>query len=316
MKHNTGQIYRGHPNLERFNPLSRIFFHDDFDAGVNGWCELIGNHNGDLNQVRNCMKDLRPPQLSNLSFWDIGSHGALTGDYALKIATRARAEHMAQLIKRTTMAKPGLVQFETYFTFKAEQRKEHVLQAYHGNQTSSAPAVWDGNTHPSEADFGEFTFSNDMCIGPGPRQRAHCALRYINTLPDGTSPHQWYYKTSVQPSTKMVRSGMVKDPRDYHVIDPSHWKPIPGSKQDFCFNELPTKVNWHYLRWQFDTSKLQSVMLQVNDLVLDLRDIPVPRYDHAYLGLTNLLNFCVDVRTYQNVRNIMYLDSILVSTEW
>lgn len=308
--------YRGGPELERFNPLSRIFFHDDFDRSVHGWCELIGNHNGDLNQVRKAMEDLRAPQLSNLPFWDIGSHGALTGDYALKIATRARADHMAQLIKRTTMAKPGLVQFETYFTFKAEQRKEEVLQAYHGDGASSSPAEWDGNTHPSEADFGEFTFSNDMCIGPGPRQRAHCAIRYVNALPDGTFPRQWYYKTSVQPSTKMVRSGIVKDPKDYHVTDPSDWIPIPSSKQDFCYNELPTKVNWHYLRWQFDTSKLQNVLLQVNDMVLDLSEIPVPRYDHAYLGLNNLLNFCVDVRTYKDVRNFMYLDSILVSTDW
>ncbi len=310
------QLYRNAPALERFNPLSRIFFYDDFDQGVNGWCELIGNHNGDLNQVRACMSDLRPPQLSNLSFWDIGSHGALSGDYALKIATKARAEHMAQLIKRTTMAKPGLIQFETYFTFKAEQRKEEVLQAYHGDSSVSTPDVWDGNTHPSESDFGEFTFSNDMCIGPNSKQRAHCALRYINALPDGSFPKQWYYKTSVQPSTMMVRSGKVKEPKDYHVVDPSDWKPIPHSKMDFCYNELPSKVNWHYLRWQFDTSKLKNVMLQVNDMVLDLSEIEVPKFDHAYAGLHNLLNFCVDVRTYKNVRNFMYLDSILVSTDW
>ena len=29
--------------LSRYNPLPRILFFDDFDEGVNGWCELIGS---------------------------------------------------------------------------------------------------------------------------------------------------------------------------------------------------------------------------------------------------------------------------------
>ena len=168
------QLPLGDVRLSRFNPLRRMFFHDSFDEGVSGWCELIGNHDGDLDNVRQVMADLRPPQLSNLTFWDIGSHGAMSGPYALKVQTRARADHMAQLIKRTTMMHRGLVQLETYFTFKAEQRPEHIAQsAFREHSTALSRRPWDGNIDSSEADFGEFTFSNDLCIGSGPEQRAH-----------------------------------------------------------------------------------------------------------------------------------------------
>lgn len=32
------------PRLSRFDPLSRIIYYDDFDNGINGWSELIGNY--------------------------------------------------------------------------------------------------------------------------------------------------------------------------------------------------------------------------------------------------------------------------------
>lgn len=40
---------------------------------------LIGNQDGDLDRVRPVVADMRPPQLSTLSFFDIGSHGAIDG---------------------------------------------------------------------------------------------------------------------------------------------------------------------------------------------------------------------------------------------
>ena len=49
---------------------------------------------------------------------------------------------------------------------------------------------------------------------------------------------------------------------------------------------------------------------------MDLREIPVPLYDHGYEGCERLLNFCVDVRTHMNVRNFLFLDSVLVSVDW
>jgi hypothetical protein len=289
--------------ISRFNPLSRILVFDDFDEGINGWCELIGNHDGNLNHVRAPMADLRPPQLSNCTFFDIGTHGSMSGTYALKLATRPRPNHMSQVIKRLTYVSPGEVQFEAYFAFKAEQA---FLE--------SSPA-WDVNADPSEARFGDFTISNDVCEGDD-GLRYHCALRYVNADENGRLTRRWRYKTSVHTSTKMHLMGAGGESEDVHVQSPDDWADVPGGEMSMCYNEIPTKINWHYLRWSFDTLRRRNLELQVNDGILDLRDLEVPVYDHSYRGLRHLLNFCVDVRTRMAVRNFLFLDSVLVSVDW
>ena len=60
----------------------------------------------------------------------------------------------------------------------------------------------------------------------------------------------------------------------------------------------------------------RNVELQVNDKRMDLRDLPVPRYEQAYWGLSRLLNLGVDVRSNADVRTFLYLDSALVSADW
>jgi hypothetical protein len=294
------------PRLSRFNPLPRILFLNDFDEGAHGWCELSGNHDGNLDNLRARARDLRPPQLSNCTFFDTGTHGSIDGTYALKLATRPKRNHMSQAIKRFTYVQRGLVQFEAYFSFKAETTF---------GEASANGRAWDGNYHPSESLFGDFTLSNDVGEGSD-GQRYHCALRYLNTDHDGNLVHKWLYKTSVQPTTKMERAGIVPSPEDYHTIQPDDWAEVPGGYQPLCYNESPTKMNWHYLRWVFDTRTRRNTELQVNDLIMDLRDLPVPVYDHPYHGCERLLNFCVDVRTHTNVRNFLWLDSVLVSVDW
>lgn len=76
--------------LSKYNPLNRILFFDNFDDGLHGWTELIGNYEGSLDNVLSPYRDHRPPQLSTLSMWDTGSAGSMDGMYALKIATRAK----------------------------------------------------------------------------------------------------------------------------------------------------------------------------------------------------------------------------------
>jgi|SRR5579875_156747 len=298
-------IISADPRLSRFNPLPRILFYDDFDEGINGWCELIGNHDGNLDHVRPIVSDLRPPQLSNCTFFDIGTHGSMSGTYALKLATRPVPSHMSQAIKRLTFVRKSRVRFEAYFTYKAEQ----VFSS------ASAHSLWDGNTDPSEFQFGDFTISNDICEGEH-GVRYHCALRYVNTGDSGNLIQHWMYKTSVQTSTKMERSGLAGPTEDHHVQSPGDWCEIPGGHQPLCYNEVATKINWHYLCWTFDTIARRNIELQVNDRVMDLRDIPVPVYDHSYRALDNLLNFCVDVRTHSATRNFLFLDSVLVSVDW
>ena len=301
----TGKLLLTNRHLSRYNPLKRILFYDDFDEGVHGWTELVSNHAGDLQNLRPGMTDLRPAQLSNCNFFDVGSHGSLEGNYALKLATRARINSQAVLIKRLTSVQKGLVQFETYFTFKAEQ-------------TSADPELlkqWDGNEDPSERHFGEFTLSNDICEGDGQARYMH-VLRYVNADPEGNYVKRWFYKTSLHSTTKMKRAGNNRFEGDIHVQSEDDWQPVPGGEQGLCFNETATKINWHYLRWKFDTQNRINVELQVNDMVLDLTAIPIPMYDQNYVGLTNLLNFLVDVRTRTNVRNFLYLDSVVVSVDW
>ena len=299
---------RANPVLSRYNPLGRILFFDDFDYGINGWCELIGNHvMGNLDTVRPIMADFRPPQLSSCSFFDIGTHGSVDGTYALKLATRPRRNHMATAIKRFTSSGLGPVQLEAYFTFKSEV----VFAAGRSGETSS----WDGNVDPSLWDFGDFAISNDICEGAD-GARYHCVLRYMNTDVEGNLVQKWLYKTSVQQTTKIQLQQGTTGPTDYHTQHPEDWVELPGGHHPLCYNEVPTKINWHYLRWVFDTKTRSMVELQVGERTMDLRAVPVPRFDHSYENVESLLNFVLDVRTHRDVRNFLYLDSILVSADW
>ena len=299
-------LIQADPQLSKFNPLPRILFYDDFDKGINGWCELCGNYDRSLDDVSLPLRDLRPPQLSNCTFFDIGTHGSMEGTYALKLATRPKPNHTSFVLKRLTFVHRGLVQFETYFTYTAEPT--------FGKQILG-PKSWDGNYHPSEAHFGDFTISNDVCEGED-GQRYHCALRYVNTDHKGNFVKKWMYKTSVFPTTRMRLMEIGSTRTDLHTLTPEDWAEVPGGDQSFCYNEVPTKVNWHYLRWLFDTRKRRNVELQVNDKIMDLRDVDVPQYDHSYGSLDNLLNFGIDVRTHLPVRNFLYLDAVLVSVDW
>ena len=292
-------LLEANPELSKFKPLRHILFYDDFDNGHNGWCELEANHNGNLDELRPAVRDMRPPQISSCTFFDIGTHGSMNGTYALKVATRAKPFHTATAIKRMTFAKPGPVQVEMWFTFKPEQ-------------TFDSHGPWDGNVSPTQMDFGDFTIANDICGGDG-GPRFMCALRYWNTDLDNRLVEKWSYKTSLHTTTKMERANGPSQTMDYQVQNIHDWADIPGGHQPLCFNELATKINWHYLRWVFDTRERRNSLLQVNDLTLDLRKVPVLTYPDAYRAESHLMNFVFDVRTHKAVRNFLLIDSVLVS---
>ncbi|MFF0450921.1 DUF6772 family protein [Streptomyces sp. NPDC004609] len=298
------------PKLAKFNPLRRILVHDDFNTGTHGWIELIGNHDqhGDLDTVDEHMSDFRPPQLSSCSFFDVGTHGAMSGTYALKVATRPVTGHTGVAIRRLTMAGRGRVQFETYLAYKAE-----AASADNGAASAAGGGRWDANNHPSEQQFGAFTVATDICDGV----RYHNVVRYQNTDLDHRVQHRWTYPTVPEPTPREHFEGKVKLARtaDFTAPDPADWQQF-SEPQDLCFNEVPTKVNWHYLRWVIDTSTRRNVELQVNDVVHDMSEVPVPPYGEEYGSLQNLLNFYVSVRTHTDVRNFLYLDSVLISVDW
>jgi hypothetical protein len=290
------------PEISRFRPLRRILFYDDFDGGINGWVELQANHNGNLDDLRPGFNDLRPPQLSSCTFFDVGTHGSLNGTYSLKLATRPKPFHAAAALKRFTYSRPCRVQVEMWFTYKPEQ-------------TFGGDSHWNGNASPTELNFGDITLNTDICGGVG-GPRYMLVLRYANTDPEGKLVQKWMYNTSLEPTTKMFREGRVPPQiLDHHVRNVNDWRDVPGGHQPLCFNELATKVNWHYLRWIFDLRTRKHEELQVNELTMDLRDIPVLTYDQQYYAANHLLNLVVDVRTHKAVRNFLFIDSVLVSED-
>lgn len=300
------------PRLSKFNPLRRILALDDFNSGTHGWTELIGNFDGrgNLDTVDDHMRDFRPPQLSSCTFFDTGTHGAMSGTYALKLATRPYPGHTATAIRRLTMSAKGQVQIEAYFTYKAEA----TLGGSEENDRFGEVA-WDGNLHPSEAQFGCFTVATDLCSDQG--LRYHTVARYLNTDLEHRLRRQWVYPTVPEPTPREHLEGKVKlgYAADFTAPNPEDWQPF-GRPQEMCFNEVPTKVNWHYLRWLIDTDARRNIELQVNDRVYDMRDVPVPPYADRYDSLENLLNFYFSVRTHSGVRNFLFLDSVLISVGW
>lgn len=287
----------------RFDPLGRILVHDTFDRGLNGWTALSGNHDGRIESIRPLYRDLRPPQLSSVDFFDIGTHGAMTGQYAMKLATRAQSESSSVGIRRLTMRQQGLVQVEMYFAYTAEAR---VADESEG---------WDGNHDPGEHDFGSFTLSNDICRPGG--QRCHMALKYENTDSDGGLVQRWRYKTELQATTRrLLTDSDASAATNMHTVDPNAWANVADEAQPLCYNEVATKINWHYLRWQFDTTTFRGKELQVNDRSFDLRKVPVPMFPEKYGALDGLLNLLVDVQTSRPVRNFLFVDTIVVSVDW
>jgi hypothetical protein len=298
------------PMLARFNPLPRLLAVDRFNTTQHGWTELIGNYDGtgDLATVEPHMRDFRPPQLSSCSFFDIGTHGTLSGDYALKLATRPYPGHTATGIRRLTMAGKGLVQLETHLAFKAEANVGPL-------PPGRDQVAWDANNHPSEGDFGAFTVATDIASDGG--LRYHTVMRYQNTDLDGAMTGRWMYPSVPEPTPRDHFRGKSQLPygADFTAPNPEDWHQV-GEPFEFCVNEVPTKINWHYLRWQIDTEQRRNVELQLNDLTIDLRDVPVPPYEERYQTLENLLNFYFSVRTHNGVRNFLFLDTVVISVDW
>ena len=68
--------------ISKYNPPPRILSFDDVNRGFNGWCELVGNHDGNLDNIQPVSSDMRPAQLSTCTFFDIDTHGAMNGTYS------------------------------------------------------------------------------------------------------------------------------------------------------------------------------------------------------------------------------------------
>lgn len=279
------QSVTSEPFLSKFNPLDRILFADDFDTGMCGWSELIGNYEGSLDTILPPFRDLRPPMLSSATMWDTGTAGSLAGTYSLKLATRARPGHLAVAVKRATWRKRGRIQVECYFAVKPEP---------------SALTLGDHDV----GGFGVFFDLQDN------EQRAMPHLRYCN-VDEGTPRYQWQYRDELPSRHVVGNSGEIKS---FFHLDPRGWKDIPNARQRLCYNELPTKINWHYLRFTCDLHTMNYAELQCNDHTFALADL-APIRAPTDADLWCMLNTAFFVETATARRAFLYLDSTVLSLE-
>lgn len=273
-------------SLSRFDPLSRIIFHDDFDHGLQGWSELIGNYEGSLDSMLPEYQDMRPPMLSSGTMWDTGSAGSLEGNYSLKLATRPRAGHIAVDLKRVTWRSRGPIRLEAYFTFKPEASELRL----------------------SETDVRAIGVLFDLQDSEF-RWMPH--LRYLNAL-NGKPMARWQFKRRREPFQPIGGSGKT---RSHFHLAPTGWEDVPGGQQSLCYNEIATKYNWHYLRVDLDLATRRITGLQCNDRVHDLAGVE-PMVMPAMANLWCMLNLAFWVETDVDKRAFLYLDSVLLSGEW
>lgn len=280
--------------LQRFDPLPRIITFDDFDRGFCGWTQLVGNYEHTLDAMLPGYAQHTQPMLSNVSHWDAGTHGSVDGTYALKIATRARAGAQNTAIKRLTFRQLCPLRLESYFTFKPEATELAL----------------------SETDVRSFGFLYDFQHGDGgnaggPGERVMPHFRFLNA---GAGQHlqRWQYKEGASEFKPVGTQG--KTVTHYH-LSPEGWKDLPGGTQKLCYNEIPTKVNWHYLRFDFDLRTMRSTRMQCNDRVYDLKDAG-PLVIPAMRNLWCMLNIVFFAETDVDKRAFLYLDSVCLSGDF
>ena len=284
-------IREADPQLSRFDPLPRIICLDDFDRGMCGWTQLVGNYEETLDAMLPGYAQHSHAMLSTLPNWDFGSHGGVDGSYALKIATRPRKGAQNVAIKRLTFRKPGPIRLEAYFTFKPEASELQL----------------------SETDIRSFGFLYDLQIGDtsGPGDRVMPHLRFLNAQ-DGKHIQRWQFKRRTTPIKPIGTAG--KTITHYHLA-PDDWEDLPGGEQRLCYNEIPTKVNWHYLRFDFDLAAMQATRFQVNDRIFAMDGFDCIRIP-AMKNLWCMLNIAFLAETDTDKRAFLYLDSVCLSGDF
>lgn len=284
-------MLRADPALSRFDPLPRILSFDDFSRGHCGWSQLVGNYEENLDSMLPGYAQHSSAMLSTLSHWDAGSHGGMDSSYALKIATRPREGAQNVAIKRHTFRHRGPIRFEMYFTFKPEATELKL----------------------SETDVRSVGFLFDLQGGDRDSdvERVMPHLRFLNAL-EGEHLQKWQYKRETSHFTPIGNGD--KTVSHYH-LSPDGWLDLPGGSQRLCYNEIPTKVNWTYLRFDFDLATMRALHLQCNDRSFDLSAFDSIRIP-AMKNLWCMLNFCLFAETDTAKRAFLYADSVCISGDF
>lgn len=279
------------PDLSRFDPLPRIIAYDDFDRGFCGWTQLVGNYEHTLDGMLPGYAQHTQAMLSTLGTWDFGSHGALDGSYALKIATRPRKGAQNVSIKRLTFRKRGPIRLEFYFTFKPEANELRL----------------------SERDVRSIGFLYDLQSGDSDTDslRVMPHMRFLNAL-DGEHLQKWQFKPRTTPLKPL---GTENETFTHYHLAPTDWQDLAGGHQKLCYNEIPTKVNWHYACFDFDLEVWKATGFRCNDRVFDVsgyEPIKIP-------GMRNLwcmLNLAFFTEADTDKRAFLYVDSVCLSGDF
>lgn len=284
-------LVRADPALSRFDPLPRILSFDDFSRGHCGWSQLIGNYEDDLDTMLPGYAQHTSAMLSTLGHWDAGSHGGMDSSYALKVATRPIPGARNVAIKRHTFRHRGPVRFEMYFTFKPEANDLKL----------------------SETDVRSVGFLFDLQGGDvdADSERVMPHLRFLNAL-DGEHLQKWQYKRE---TTDIVPIGTENKTISHYHLAPEGWLDVPGGGQRLCYNEVPTKVNWTYLCFDFDLASMKALGLRCNDRTFDLSGFDSIRIP-AMKNLWCMLNFCLFAETDVAKRAFLYVDSVCISGDF
>jgi hypothetical protein len=295
----TGAVpHAANPRLARFDPLERVLYFDDFDGGTRGWTAHIGNYEGSLDTLLTPYADLRPAQLSNLTMWDVGSMGAMDGTYALKLATRPVPGHMAILIKRQTWREMADVRFEAYLAYKPEPA-ELVLGELDVRAFGVGFDLQDDETRW----MPQYRFLNAEGGRPAAGDVTDQARR-------ATPRGKWQQRDAT--SAFHTIGGTGRTVSHWHLADEG-WHDVPGGQQVMCYNEIPTKVNWFYLRVDLDLRRRRVTRLQCNDLVMGAEPLEFIAFA-AMPNLRGMLNAFLWVQTDTAKRAFLYVDSVVLST--
>jgi hypothetical protein len=274
----------------RFDTLKRVVFCDDFDAGLNGWTTVIGNYEDSLDSMLPEYRGWRPPMISNLTVWDAGTTGSLDGCYAMKLATRAQEGNISHAMKRLTWRRPARARFECYFSFKPEPSRMRL-----------------GDTDVRAVGFG---FDLQESDAKGGAKRVHPLVRYLNAW-KGERVRRWQYKDTHEPFHSIGASGETVSFCPYLSKD---WKDLPGGEQRLCYNEIATKINWHYFRLDFDLESMSFGGMRCNDREFDLSGIEPIRIP-AMPNLWCMFQPLIWVEADSSRRAFLYVDSAALSVE-
>ena len=305
----------------RFQPLDRILIHDVFHTGFNGWMEIMPNFNEapDFDESPSILvkHQWAPVMLSTATFRYPGSHGALSGQYSLKVSTRPvanpyqempRPGSMGHAIKRLSFhqASRQYLQFEMWFAYTAEQDKvdgSGELPGLHEQSIRAFGAGWDLQERGN---------------------RYFAGVRYLNAV-DGKLQKKWQL---IYPSAKDDRDWAYGTDGDWCIkgVDPfwfarryadgrhDAFRDVEKGSQQLVYNETDCKINWQYFRLLIDTRNRTYVEMQCQDKIFDLNRHPIYVVD-PYARIEGLMNPLVWIETDTNRRVFLYIDSVVVSQQ-